>query len=165
MILLMAVTADGITARNSNHLVDWTGKADKRYFVQTTKQAGVIIMGSRTFATIGRPLPDRLNIVMTRDKKLVSQDRNLIFTDQSPEELCRELENHGFLSAVLIGGSTLNSFFISRKLIDEIHLVVVPRFFGQGLTIFRNSMNINLELKTFKQIGEEHLLLIYRVIN
>ena len=31
VILLMASTVDGLIARNSSQIVDWTGKADKKY--------------------------------------------------------------------------------------------------------------------------------------
>ena len=39
VILLMAVTADGLIARNSMQFVDWTGNADKKYFVHITKKS------------------------------------------------------------------------------------------------------------------------------
>lgn len=57
--LLMAMTLDGKIGKSHDHFPDWTGKADKTLFVRLTKKAGVIIMGSKTFDTIGRPLPNR----------------------------------------------------------------------------------------------------------
>jgi dihydrofolate reductase len=44
VILLIAVTADGMIARDSSEVIDWTGKEDQRYFVQITRKAGVMIM-------------------------------------------------------------------------------------------------------------------------
>ncbi len=67
VILIMAMTLDGKIARHSLEPVDWTGKADKRKFVEITKQAGAVIMGSATFDTIGKVLKGRKNIVMTRN--------------------------------------------------------------------------------------------------
>jgi dihydrofolate reductase len=55
-VIVAAITADGFIGRTSDHLADWTGKADKKLFVQVTKEAGAMVMGSRTFATIGGPL-------------------------------------------------------------------------------------------------------------
>ncbi len=104
-ILLMAVTADGLIAKDSMQLVDWTGRADKKYFVQITKDAGVMIMGSKTFRTIGKILPDRKSIVMTRNKKRISSEKELVFTDQSPEKILAALEKEGFEKVVIIGGS------------------------------------------------------------
>lgn len=104
VILLMATTLDGMIARDSSQLVDWTGKADKKYFVQVTKAAGAMIMGSKTYDTIKRPLPGRLNIVMTRDTSRVSHDENLIYTDQLPAQILRDLEQQGYDTVTLIGG-------------------------------------------------------------
>ena len=65
VILIMAQTADGKIARASDELVDWTSKEDKRFFIDKTKEAGVMVMGSNTYRTIWRPLPGRLNVVLT----------------------------------------------------------------------------------------------------
>ena len=108
VILLMAVTADGMIARNSMELIDWTGKADKKYFIHITREAGAMIMGSKTFDTIGKVLPGRKNIVMTRDKTTrdkirTSQTSDLIFTSQTPKEVLSDLKSQGFESVALIG--------------------------------------------------------------
>lgn len=55
--LMVAITVDGKIARASDHYPDWTGSADKRLYVDVTKKAGVMIMGSTTFDIIGRVLP------------------------------------------------------------------------------------------------------------
>ena len=47
----------------------WDMPADMKHFRETT--AGkTVIMGQKTFESIGRPLPKRRNIVLTRDKNL-----------------------------------------------------------------------------------------------
>ena len=163
VILLMAVTADGMIARNSSHTIDWTGKEDKKYFVQITKKSGVMIMGSKTFDMIGRPLPERKNIVMTRDKKRQSHDKNLIFTDHQPAILLNELRAEGVESAVLIGGSMVNTSFLREDLIDEIHVTIVPRLFGKGLALFGDSFDISLELINMEELEHGHILLKYKV--
>jgi dihydrofolate reductase len=164
VILLMAVTADGMIARDSMQLVDWTGKADKKYFVHITKQAGVMIMGSKTFDTIGKVLPGRKNIVMTRDKNRQSADEDLLFTDQAPDRILSGLEAEGFTTATLIGGAVTNTLFMKQGLIDEVHLTLVPTFFGQGLALFNERLDIDLELMDVKQINDTHLLVRYRIV-
>jgi dihydrofolate reductase len=57
VILLIATTLDGMMARDSDQLVDWTGKADKKYFIQVTRSAGAMVMGSKTYDTINAPCP------------------------------------------------------------------------------------------------------------
>jgi len=163
VILLMAVTVDGMIARDSMQLVDWTGNADKKYFVHITKKTGVMIMGSKTFDTIGKVLPGRKNIVMTRDKKRVSTNKDLIFTDQNPVEIINDLEKQGFESAALIGGSVANTLFVKENLISEVHVTIVPRLFGKGLALFDETLDIQLELMDVQKINESHILIKYRV--
>ncbi len=164
IILLMAVTIDGMIARDSMQLVDWTGSADKKYFVYVTKKAGVMIMGSKTFDTIGKVLPGRRNIVMTRDKKRKSTDKNLIFTDQTPTGIVEDLEAQGYNCATLIGGSVANTLFIKENLISEVHVTIVPRLFGKGLALFDETMDIHLELMDVEKINGTHILLKYKVM-
>lgn len=163
VIMLMAATVDGKIARNANELVDWTGKADKKYFVRVTRKAGAMIMGSRTFDTIGRALPDRKNIVMTRDKTRKSDADNLVFTDQAPEEILAGLGAEGYTQVALIGGAVVNSLFAKANLITQIHLTLVPKIFGAGLSLFNLEMDRELQLLESREIDDGHLLLIYGV--
>lgn len=165
VILLMASTVDGKIARDSSQFVNWTGKADKKYFVEQTQKAGVMIMGSKTYDTIGKPLPGRLNIVMTRDKSRQSDQDNLVFTDLSPARILEDLELEGYTSAVLVGGATVNSLFARDNLITQVHLTIVPRLFGSGLSIFAPPLDLDLglTLESSQVFGQGHILLIYRV--
>ena len=163
VILLMAVTADGMIARDSSQIIDWTGKKDKKYFVHITRKSGVLIMGSKTFDMIGKALPGRKNIVMTRDKSRKSHDKDLIFTDKAPSVIIKELHAQGLKTAVLIGGSIVNTLFLRENLIDEIHVTIVPRLFGKGLPLFNKSFDTQLELINIGELGQNHILLKYRV--
>jgi dihydrofolate reductase len=163
VILLMAVTADGMIARDSSQIIDWTGKEDKKYFVHITRKSGVMIMGSKTFDMIGKALPGRKNIVMTRDKSRKSHDKDLIFTDKAPGVIIKELHAQGRETAVLIGGTIINTLFLKENLIDEIHVTIVPRFFGKGLPLFNKSFDTQLELINIEKLGQNHILLKYRV--
>ena len=165
VIMLMAATVDGKIARDDSELVDWTGKADKQYFVRVTREAGVMIMGSKTFDTIGRALPDRKNIVITRDKTRKSLADNLVFTDQAPVDILAGLEAEGHTQVALIGGAAVNSLFAAENLITHIHLTLVPKVFGAGLSLFNCGMDRELELQEFREIDNGHLLLIYKVIS
>ncbi|MDZ7581984.1 MAG: dihydrofolate reductase family protein [Deltaproteobacteria bacterium] len=164
VILMTALTVDGIIARSSDHFPDWTGREDKRMFKEMTLKAGVLIMGSKTYDTIGRPLPGRKNVVMSRDKRRVSDREDLVFTDKPPRELLADLRQEGFEAAILAGGSQINSIFAREDLIDEIHLTYVPQIFGTGLSLFRDSISMQLELIDFKQLGTGQIFARYRVI-
>ena len=60
------------TARNNvigkDNALPWHLPADLKYFKSTT-MGKPIVMGRKTFESIGRPLPGRQNIVLTRDPK------------------------------------------------------------------------------------------------
>lgn len=64
--LLMAQSVDGKVARSANEFINWTSSEDKKMFVAETKRARAVVMGRKTFDTIGKPLPGRHIIVMTR---------------------------------------------------------------------------------------------------
>ena len=86
--LLAAVSVDGFIAESSDQLADWTSKEDKRSFVSKTKDAGVWVMGRKTYETIGKPLPGRLNVIMTRDpSKFEDIEGTLRYTSDAPKQI------------------------------------------------------------------------------
>lgn len=163
VILLMALTVDGKIARHSDQLIDWSGKADKKLFIQMTKKAGVLIMGSRTYDTIGRSLPDRKNIVLTRNKTRQSDDENLVFTDQKPADLLDDLKADGYTQVILTGGSTINTLFAQANLIDEMVVTISPKIFGTGIGLFSKELDLSLVLKSMAKMDDERVVLRYQV--
>ena len=164
LILMMALTADGKIGRTSTHFPDWTETADKKLFMSVSKDAGVIIMGSKTFDTLGKPLPGRKHIVMTRNRDRQSSNENLVFTCKKPADILHELDTEGYNVAILAGGAQINYLFAKENLIDEILLTYSPKLFGTGLSLFSNSVSMNLELLEHHRIGENTLRVKYRVI-
>ena len=162
VILLMALTLDGKIGKDSDHFPDWTGKEDKRLFVEVTKRAGCLIMGSKTFNTIGKPLPDRRNIIMTR-KQRHSQWENLEFTSQSPKHILQQLENEGFSEVVLAGGAQINTLFAQENLIDEVIVTISPLVFGEGISLFGPEVSMELELLDVEQKGDRLIVAHYAV--
>jgi dihydrofolate reductase len=159
----MAMTADGKISRNPLEPVDWTGREDKKAFVRITRDAGVVIMGSRTFDTIGRPLPGRKNIVMTRDATRTSDHPDLVFTSRSPSKIIESLEQDGLEEAALIGGSVINTLFLQENLIHEIYVTIVPRLFGRGLSMFNKEFDRKMTLVDLARLDEDAVLLRYAV--
>ncbi|WP_166251882.1 dihydrofolate reductase [Marinobacter salicampi] len=62
--LIVAMAANRVIGRNN--ALPWYLPGDLRYFKQAT-MGKPIIMGRKTWDSIGRPLPGRLNIVVSRD--------------------------------------------------------------------------------------------------
>ncbi len=161
--LLMAITLDGKIGKDSEHFPDWTGKADKKLFVEMTKKAGVLIMGSKTFDTIGRPLPERKNIILTRQKNKKSQWENLVFSSQKPKDILEELSAEGFSEVILAGGAQINSLFAKARCIDEIIVTISPKIFGGGVGLFTEEIEMDLELLDIQKIDDQVLSLRYHV--
>lgn len=164
VILLMALTLDGRIGKDQDHFPDWTGKADKKLFVALTKRAGALIMGSKTFDTIGKPLPGRKNIVMTRNRNRVSQWDNLVYTDKSPGAILDDLSNQGFTEVILAGGTMVNTLFAEAGLIDEIVATISPLIFGYGLSVFTEKISMTMELMDVERIDDNVVCLKYKVV-
>lgn len=164
LILLMALSVDGRSGLSADHFPDWTGSADKRMFKALSQRAGVIIMGSRTYDTIGRPLPGRLNIVMTRNPHRASADDALRYTDRSPAEILQMLAEEGYREAILAGGATINDLFINADLVDELIVTFAPLAFGQGLGLYNSAKTLRLSLLHHETLDAHTLMAHYRVV-
>jgi dihydrofolate reductase len=163
--LLMALTVDGKIAKHANHFPDWTEKADKKMFKDITLKAGVVIMGSQTYDTIGKPLANRKNIVLTRNPRRKSKSANLVFTNDPPQKVLADLEAAGKDHAVLIGGAKINTLFAMEDLIDEMILTYCPKVFGTGLSLFSSEISMDLRLKEVNKIGKNSIAAKYAVIH
>ncbi|MFN4298216.1 MAG: dihydrofolate reductase [Thermaurantimonas sp.] len=64
IILIAAMSQNRVIGRN-NQLI-WHIPSDLRHFRQLTL-GQIVVMGRRTFESIGRPLPKRTNVVITRN--------------------------------------------------------------------------------------------------
>ena len=62
--IVIAVADNGVIGRGNE--LPWDLPDDLQHFKRTT-MGRPIIMGRKTFESIGRPLPGRLNIILTRD--------------------------------------------------------------------------------------------------
>ncbi|MBI4133147.1 dihydrofolate reductase [Candidatus Uhrbacteria bacterium] len=175
VMLLMAQTVDGKIARARDELIDWTSKEDKKFFVAETKRVGVVVMGSRTFMTFGRPLPGRHIIVMTRQEPapaLVREETEkegvvpgtVEFTNDPPQKIIERLSAHGREEVIVAGGPTTNNLFLEAGLIDEIKLSIEPKLFGSGLSVFEGStLNQELELLSVTNLTPHVIVVHYKI--
>lgn len=103
--LIVAATRNQVIGRD-NHM-PWHLPADLRYFKQRTL-GKPIIMGRKTWESLGRPLPGRLNLVITRQAD-TTLDGAEVFTDlqaaiERGQEWARE---QGVDEVMVIGGGQL----------------------------------------------------------
>lgn len=162
--LLMALTADGLIGRDATHLTDWTAVEDKKLFKTFTQKAGVVIMGSKTFDTLDRPLPGRRVIILTRKKDRATPWDNVVFTDLPPNKLLTSLEKEGYSHVVVSGGATINALFAKQGLIDELILTYSPTIFGSGVPLFAGDVSMDLALMKVSRMGDNLIYVHYKVI-
>ena len=73
--LVLAVAENGVIGRNG--ALPWHLPADLRRFKALT-WGHTVVMGRRTFEAIGKPLPNRLNVVLTRDPEFRSDGVSVV---------------------------------------------------------------------------------------
>ncbi|MEI6238709.1 MAG: dihydrofolate reductase family protein [bacterium] len=164
--IIVAHTADGFIApaNKAGQAVPstaWTSGADRKKFVELTKKAGVIVMGLTTYQTIGKALPNRVNIVYAPSDTPVILGVEM--TDKPPKDLLANLEARGFTDVAICGGSTIYTMFIEAGLIDTIYMTVEPRLFGTGMTVFNKPLDISLSLTSIENLTPDALFLTYKV--
>ncbi len=76
--LIAAATENGVIGQDNQ--MPWHLPADFAWFKQCTL-GKPIVMGRKTFESIGRPLPKRLNIVISRDPTFIVPDGVILVSD------------------------------------------------------------------------------------
>lgn len=165
--LIAAISADGKIAQNAGQSsLDWTSKEDTRFFVEKTKEIGAVVMGRKTFETIGRPLKDRRMIVMSstggsETEKFEGRD-GVEWTRETPAELVARLSLKGLTGLAVCGGSMVYSQFLEAGLVDELFLTVEPVLFGAGVPLGDGFGRIDLKLVESRPLGGGVLLCFER---
>jgi dihydrofolate reductase len=95
----------------------WHLPADLQFFKRVTLGKPVI-MGRKTYQSIGRPLPGRKNIVLTRDKELVIEGVDCV---QNLEQAVALVGNVDEL--MIIGGATIYEQFLGQA--DRLYLTFI----------------------------------------
>jgi dihydrofolate reductase len=160
----MAATIDGKIAKSSSHFPDWTSKEDKKEFLRLSKKSGAVIMGDKTFFTLPKPLPGRLNVVFTLLQK-PPRIKGVKWVSGEPKKVLKELRKMGYKSTILGGGAYLNTLFLKKKLVDKIVLTIEPKIFGKGLSLFNEDFDLDLKLLSAKKINHNSIILRYKVLH
>ncbi|ADQ14665.1 dihydrofolate reductase [Halanaerobium hydrogeniformans] len=123
-----------IAAMDQNQLIGQNGKlpwklpADLRYFKQTT-MGSAIIMGRKTFESIGSPLAGRKNIILSKNKNYSAEGCEIIHSKK--EILNRFLVQKK--EAFIIGGLKIFQLFLPYC--DKLYLTIIEHEFS-GDTYF-----------------------------
>ena len=97
-------------------------KKDMAHFKEKTT-GHTVIMGRKTFESIGRALPDRVNIVISRDKEFRTHHDVKIVT--SVEDALELAKNHERDELFVIGGAQIYEAFLPFA--DRLYLTIVDK--------------------------------------
>jgi dihydrofolate reductase len=98
--LIAAVGQNNELGKNNQLL--WNLPADMKHFRDTTR-GHAVIMGRKTFQSIGRALPNRRNIVVTRDQNFSAEGIEVVHSIQEALDLFKNTDEEIFD----IGGAEL----------------------------------------------------------
>jgi dihydrofolate reductase len=114
--LIAAVATNRVIGREGK--IPWRVPADIAYFKRVT-MGHSLIMGRKTFQAIGKPLPGRRNIVLTRDP---SYQASGCMTARSLEEALGHATGD---EVFVIGGAEVYALFLPRA--DRLYITHVDR--------------------------------------
>ena len=121
IILIAAVSKDKVIGKQGG--IPWKIKEDLSFFKEKTLNSP-IIMGRATYESIGRPLPNRLNIVMTRSVKNTEGVTEVTSVEKAIEAASI---NRDSSRVYIIGGENIYKEFLPiahRMIITEVDLYI-----------------------------------------
>ena len=113
--LVVAVARNGVIGRDNQ--LPWKLPDDLAYFKKVT-MGHPVVMGRRTWESIGRPLPGRLNLVVTGNRDYLAPGATVVHSLEEAWQAAGDAPE-----VAVIGGTTL--FRETLPLADRIHLTEV----------------------------------------
>ena len=119
MAIIVAMSANRVIGRGG--ALPWHISADLRRFRQLTT-GHAIIMGRKTFESIGRPLPERRSIVISRNRDFRPEGVEVVASLDAALRCCQ-----GEAEVFVIGGSSIYELALpqaDRLYITQIHATI-----------------------------------------
>lgn len=114
-ISIIAAVGINLELGKKNNLI-WHFKQDMKFFKETTL-GHTVIMGRKTFESLPKALPNRLNVVITSDKGYNAENAVIV---SSVEEALKYCEND---EAFIIGGGMIYKEFLPYA--DKLYLTEI----------------------------------------
>ncbi|WP_175991286.1 dihydrofolate reductase [Bacillus sp. Marseille-Q1617] len=122
------VAMDSKSAIGKNNELPWHLPADLAFFKRVT-MGNPIVMGRKTFESIGRALPGRENVIVTRDRQYRAKDCTIIHSVEKISEIQSSTTEEMFV----IGGAEI--FKEVFPIADRLYITLIEEEFG-GDTFF-----------------------------
>lgn len=138
IIGIVAVDRNGAIGKDGK--LPWHYSSDMKFFKHTTI-GNAVVMGYKTWLTLKRPLPDRLNIVLSRQSEIEPQDSVIVM--RNVEEVLSSAKNLEGDLFVIGGEQVYRSFLphIDKWIVTEVPLTVegadtfVPENYLEGFRL------------------------------
>jgi dihydrofolate reductase len=138
-MIIGIVAVDRNRAIGKGGKLPWHYSADMKFFKETTT-GNACVMGYKTWLTLKKPLPNRLNIVLSRQSEIEPQDSVIVCRDvESVLSVAKDFKGDLFV----IGGEQVYRSFlplIEKWIVTEVPLTVegadafVPENYLKGFT-------------------------------
>jgi dihydrofolate reductase len=135
-------------AIGKNGKLPWHHSADLKFFKQTTT-GNAVVMGSNTWRAIGKPLPDRLNVVLSRTGK-VDTPPDIMKLEDATEVV--DLANYLTRDVYIIGGAKTYEAFADN--IVKWIVTMVPDEVEGADTFMPEDFLEGFELDEKKDLGD-----------
>ena len=136
--MIFACDEEGAIGKDGD--LPWRQSSDLQFFKRTTLNK-TVVMGRKTWDSLGRPLPKRRNIVMTRSG-LIDDVETMSF-----EEVMALAENE---EVVVIGGGEIYALFLPHA--KEVHRTIIHTVVNDADTFAPD-----IESEGFHMIGERRV--------
>jgi dihydrofolate reductase len=140
--LIVAVSSNGVIGRDGG--LPWHLPADLKHFKRTTMGHHLII-GRRTWEEVGKPLPGRTMVVVTRSRNFAPKGAHVVRSIEEALELAAE-DDEPFIG----GGSQIYRIALTQGLVDRIYLTRIHAEVG-GDTFFPA-----IDFNEWELVSEEH---------
>lgn len=118
-----------------NDELPWKLSADLKNFKEKTTN-NIVIMGRKTHESIGKALPNRINIVITTDKELpnLRKSDDLFFVNSIDEALLKveKIDVNREKTVYVIGGGIIYEQFLSNKYVDIVDECYLTHVFNDN---------------------------------
>ncbi|MGC8819947.1 MAG: dihydrofolate reductase family protein [Fervidobacterium sp.] len=159
--LVVVTDVRGIIATSEYDNVRWSSKEDKALFKQITTETGVVVMGRKTYESIGRNLPGRLNIVLTSKSSEFFSQVNLsvpeVIMSGDVEDVVDRLNSMGYESISVIGGQSVFTQFIISGIVTDLHITVEPILLPGNINVFSDKIEkkYDLVLENIRKLNDK----------
>ncbi|HEY6118867.1 MAG TPA: dihydrofolate reductase [Pyrinomonadaceae bacterium] len=153
IIGIVAIAQNGAIGKGGK--LPWHYSSDMKFFKETTT-GHACVMGHRTWLTLKRPLPNRLNIVLSRQSKIEPQD-SLINLHDVPSVLA--LSQTLTTDLFVIGGAKVYSEFLPHM--DKWIVTEVPIKVEGADTFIPEDYLLGFNYVASKDLGEGLIVRFY----